>query len=362
MLDTENPHTGRVVRTIGATPESFDGEEFRNCNVIEFDSKIYVVSHRAILTLVVASGCNAKCKFCSNEITFTPSGPYLRWGPRLQRTASFALTAGVRKVAFTGGEPTLNPQGLIDLAAEVAPKFEKSRLHTNGFGLRKQVRTANGPSSLLDALIAARLTGVSVSVAHHDRNVNRHIMRFGPSWQGMSDDDLRHVAGHRSVNFTPRLSCVMTPEGVASVQDIFAYLEWGRSLGYHRFIFRSCSEIPESFRKPTAYSAYNSDNHIPIDNLVAELDRRSDLVKTFAQRKSDSKVDCYLWGDMKFDIDESSEEPNPDRKIRRLNVMTDGVTYVCWIDPLAVLFEDESPIAMNSMKREFKILSLPERR
>jgi molybdenum cofactor biosynthesis enzyme MoaA len=351
---------GRVRRTIGATPEVYEGEEFWNCNIVDFDSKTYVVSHRAILTLVVVSGCNARCKFCSNEVTFTPSGPYLRWGPKLERVTSFALAAGVRKVAFTGGEPTLNPQRLIDLVAEVGPRFEKSRLHTNGYGLRREVVTSAGRNSLLDALIAARLSGVSVSVAHHDPEANRRIMRFGPSWRGMSDEDLKYVSERRSAAFTPRLSCVMTPEGVATVRDMLDYMEWGRTLGYRRFIFRSCSEIPERFRKPTEYSSYNSDSHIAIDSLVVQLDRRPDLVKTFTQRKSDSRVDGYRWGDIEFDVDESSEEPNPDRKIRRLNVMPDGVTYVCWIDPMAILFEDELPLARKSMKREFGLLDIVE--
>ncbi|TDD15093.1 radical SAM protein [Nonomuraea diastatica] len=360
--DDSSSHYGEVIRTIGERPEPFEGEEFWNSNIIRFDAETYVVSHRAILTLVVVSKCNAACRFCSNEITFTPAGPYLSWGPKLQRVKSFALTAGVRKVAYTGGEPTLSPQRLFDLAQSVNPGFDKSRLHTNGIGLGKSVQTPTGRSSLLDGLISVGLSGVSVSVAHFDPDLNAAIMRFGPSWKGMTDADHRYVTQRDSARFTPRLSCVMTPEGVSTVSDMFDYMKWGRELGYRRFIFRSCSEIPEAFRKPTDYSVYNAEGHIPIDSLVAGLDQVPGLEKTFVQRKSDSKVDCYRWGDIEFDVDESSEEPNPDRKIRRLNVMPNGVSYVCWIDPLAVLFEDERPVAAESMKREFgslKILGQP---
>ncbi|MGP3928817.1 radical SAM protein [Nonomuraea sp. KM88] len=351
--DESCPHNGEVIRTIGERPELFEGEEFWNSNIVRFDAETYVVSHRAILTLVVVAKCNAACKFCSNEITFTPAGPYLSWGPQLRRVKSFALTAGVRKVAYTGGEPTLSPQRLLDLTRSVNPGFDKSRLHTNGIGLGKSVQTPTGQATLLDGLISAGLSGASVSVAHFDPDLNAAIMRFGPSWNGMTDADHRNVTQRGSTHFTPRLSCVMTPEGVSTVPDMFSYMEWGRELGYRRFIFRSCSEIPEAFRKSTDYSVYNAEGHIPIDSLVAELDQMPELEKTFVQRKSDSKVDCYRWGDIDFDVDESSEEPNPDRKVRRLNVMPNGVSYVCWIDPLAVLFEDERPIAAESMKREF---------
>jgi molybdenum cofactor biosynthesis enzyme MoaA len=358
VMDTEYPQRGAIIRSIGSQPERFEGTEYWNSNIVAFDSKTYVVSHRAILTLVVISSCNAKCKFCSNEITFTPSGPYLKWGPKLERVKSFALTAGVRKVAFTGGEPTLNPQALADLTSAMVPGFTKARLHTNGFGLRREVHTVDGQTSLLDALIAAHMSGVSVSVAHHDPAVNAKIMRFGRAWHGMTDDDHRYVTERAARAFTPRLSCVMTPEGVTTVSDMFDYMEWGRALGYRQFIFRVCSDIPEEYRKRTDYAFYNADSYMSIEPLAAELDRHPGIEKTYTQRKSDSKVDCYRWGDITFDVDESSEEANPDNKIRRLNVMPDGVTYVCWIDPRAVLFEEELPVALDSMKREFNGLDI----
>lgn len=344
---------GRVVRTIGPEGGKHAGAEYRNVNITEFDDRVYVFSHRAILTLVVVSSCNAACKFCSNEITFTPSGPFLQWGPQLERVKDFALIAGVRKIAYTGGEPTLNPQGLHDLMAAMNPGFARARLHTNGYGLFRDVATTRGQDQLIDALIRVGLTGASVSVAHFDAALNRKIMVLTKSWPGMSDDDLRAVASRGSGAFTPRLSCVMTNEGVHSVDQIFSYMEWGRDLGYRKFIFRTCSEIPDGFKKPTAFSEYNDANHFGLESTVAEVAARPGVELVYRQRKSDSKVDVFRWRDVTFDIDESSEEPDPDPKIRRLNVMPDGVTYISWIDPLATLFADERELAGQSMAREF---------
>jgi molybdenum cofactor biosynthesis enzyme MoaA len=344
-----------VLRTIGSQPEEFEGQLFWNCNIVSWDGQTYVFSHRAILTIVVVAACNAACRFCSNEITFTPSGPFLKWDERLKRVKDFALLAGVTKVAFTGGEPTLNPQALHDLVAAVTPGFRRARLHTNAHGLFKKVDTGNGARDLLPALIAKGLTGVSVSVAHHDQEVNRSVMRFARTWNGMPDAALAEIAAHRSEQFVPRLSCVMTHEGVNSMESMVEYMAWGRALGFRHFIFRSCSEIPSEFQKPTAYSEYNNVNHLSIEPIVAALDRSGRFEKVYQQRKSDSKVDVYRWDDVTFDVDESSEEADPDRKVRRLNVMPDGGAYTSWIDPLAVLFDDDRALAERSRRREFQL-------
>jgi hypothetical protein len=197
------------------------------------------------------------------------------------------------------------------------------------------------------------LTGLSISVAHFDPALNDQIMRLPRSWSGMSEDTLRTIAQYASDTFTPRLSCVMTAEGITNVTDIFRYLEWGRSLGYRRFIFRTCSAIPDEFQKDTAFSAYNESNAMSIEPIVEEIGARPGVIQTYRQRKSDSKVDVFSWEGLTFDIDESSEEVDPDPKVRRLNVMPDGVAYTSWIDPMSVLFEDDRETARRSMAREF---------
>lgn len=342
------------MRTITG-PEEHEGAVYWNCNIVRLDGCTYVLSHRAILTLVVSAACNAACKFCSNEVTFTPPGPFLRYDERLGKVRDFALAGGVRKIAYTGGEPTANPQRLYDLFARMTPGFDRSRLHTNGFGLFRPVESEGGEALLLDSLIHAGLTGVSISVAHHDPDVNRTVMRFKGAWQGMSDDDLRQVAARACGTFQPRLSCVFTHESVRTLDDVVEYLEWGRSLGFHRFIFRSCSQIPEEFQKSTEFSHFNSANYLSIDPIVDELDRRPGFERTFRQRKSDSRVDTYRWRDVSFDIDEASEEADPDLKIRRLIVMANGMAYTSWIDPLSVLFEEDRPAAAAAQQREFAL-------
>jgi hypothetical protein len=85
------------------------------------------------------------------------------------------------------------------------------------------------------------------------------------------------------------------------------------------------------------------------------VEQRSGVHRFFRQRKSDSKVDGYEWDGVRFEIDESSEEPDPDPKIRRLNVMSNAAVHTSWIDPLSVLFGDDYETANRAMAREFSV-------
>lgn len=351
-LDSKLPTLGRVVRIVGEEGEVIDGTWYKNFNLVEYEGVRHIFSHRAILTLVVTAACNAGCHFCSNEITFTPSGPFLCWSDRLARVKEFALLAGVTKVAYSGGEPTLHPQKLLDLVQGMSPGFRRSRLHTNGWGLHHQVEHSGRTVELLSALKASGLTGASISVAHHDLAVNRAVMALPKSWAGMSDEALAAIAAQAGPDFTPRLSCVMTGDGVSSVDDMIDYLEWGYGLGYRRFIFRTCAEIPDGFKKATEYSDYNDRNARSIEPISRELQSRLQAKLTYRQRKSDSKVDVLRWRDCVIDVDESSEEEDPDAKIRRLNVMTDGVAYTSWISPTSNLFADDRATAELSLAKE----------
>ncbi|MNV73408.1 hypothetical protein D3C71_1665550 [compost metagenome] len=60
------------------------------------------------------------------------------------------------------------------------------------------------------------------------------------------------------------------------------------------------------------------------------------------------------------DIDASSEEPDPDNKIRRLIVMPNTVAYKSWIDPHSNLFEDQTELAKFYARQELPELGRVE--
>ena len=128
-------NNNRIITRIGEEGRIIDGVSYKNVKVVSFEHHHYIVSDKAILTAVVTPSCNSNCRFCSNHITFTPTGQFLEWNKKLSRLIDFCKIAKIPKVAFTGGEPTLQPKRLVSLAGKVAPHFERVRIHTNGYNL-----------------------------------------------------------------------------------------------------------------------------------------------------------------------------------------------------------------------------------
>ncbi|HDR7544572.1 radical SAM protein [Bacillus sp. CH_442] len=340
-------------------PEVYKGTRYWNANLIEFEGKEYIVSHKAILTLVTVSSCNAACKFCSNDITYNPNGSYMKFNEELKRLLDFSVLGGINKVAFSGGEPTANPQKLYDLASHFIPNFKTSRIHTNGYGLMHSISNGEKQFSLLEGLMEKNLSGITLSIAHNNHDINQEIMRFNGRWKGLTESDIDNIINISNNELSIRMSCVLTSKGVKSVDDMLRYIEWGRSLGVKRFIFRSPSWIPSEYAKETAVTRYNRLNHVNIDPITDALDKHPDFKIKFSEHKTDSHVHVYTYNnDVTIDIDASSEEPDPDNKIRRIIVMANQVPYTSWINPHSYLFDNHQEIAMNAARKEFPKLEV----
>lgn len=331
-----------IIHKIGERTEQIGEYEYRNSKVVRFEGKTWVVSDKTILTVVALSACNSACQFCSNGVTFTPRGRYLKWGSNHERLMRFCFAAQIEKVAFTGGEPTLNPEALLALAGPFFRGVKKCRLHSNGFRILAPVKGSEGPEPLVVALVRAGLNGLSLSVAHHDRATNEQVMRHGTRWAGLDDEAIRRavtLGGERGLSI--RLSCVMTHIGVRCVKDIDHYLAWGRSLGVKRFIFRSCSPIPAEYSQKSSFSKFSTDNWIDIRPIIRVFAGRTEWTSIFSQEKTDSFVHVFRHEDgTVVDLDESSEQVDPDPKVRRLILMPDGYAYTSWLDNRTRLFEN----------------------
>ena len=338
-----------ILKRIGPEGQEIDGILYKNANIVRFEGKEYIVSHKAILTITVTEKCNAGCKFCFNGITNTPEGPFVSTDdPNVQRIKRFVSLAGVEKVAYSGGEPTLNPQKLYELVRDMNPGFQKSRINTNGIGLfRDVIREDGSKTTLLKAMEAVGLNGVTLSIAHYDLQKNREIMVLH-GWAGFSKDDIQRVVLETSNAISVRLSCFLTPEGVWTVDDILCYIRWGESLGVNKFIIRSGSTILDEYSKDTSYTVYNKESIVDIDPLVKELLSNHGFKQIFEQHKSDSHVHVLKRNNTIVDIDHSSEELDPDRKIRRFVLMPNGVCYVSWIDQTKTLFDEDRQRIMAS--------------
>jgi len=132
----------------------------------------------------------------------------------------------------------------------------------------------------------------------------------------------------------------MAPGGIDNFEEISKYLEYGISLGFSNFIFRAGSGIPGEFAKTTKFTDVNASASIDIDEMtkrMAELGYKD----IFSLHKTDAHLHVMKLGNVTVILDMSSEEEDPDQKIRRVIHMTNGVAYKSWIDPSQLLFDSD---------------------
>jgi len=332
----------RVLRVIGKDTEIIDGVTYKNANQIEFDGVTYVVSHKAVLTLHTTNECNACCGFCCNGITFSSKdNRFLEQTQSLHRAVDFAKLGGIRNIAYSGGEPTSKPQDLVELVTLTLPHFQKGILHSNGYGMFIEVEGNDGATRpLIEELVRLGIFGVTISRSHHDPQKNMMIMNFKGKFQGLTDEQLENFASLRSIFFSPRLSCLMTKGGIENFNDVLDYITFGEQRGIQRFIFRLATGIPDEFAKKTIYAETNRELKIDLDELKTFLENAG-FKETFSLHKSDSHVHSMRRGNIVVDLDQSSEEVDPDPKIRRMIFMPNDIVYTSWIDPSAILFRDD---------------------
>eukprot|EP00161_Ancyromonas_sigmoides_P004751 TRINITY_DN1494_c0_g1_i4.p1 TRINITY_DN1494_c0_g1~~TRINITY_DN1494_c0_g1_i4.p1 ORF type:complete len:308 (-),score=27.89 TRINITY_DN1494_c0_g1_i4:192-1115(-) len=152
------PQIGRILCSVGANsakngPKLPDGPELRH-----FLTDTFRRTHN-YLRISLTERCNLRCTYCMPEegVPLTPKRELLTSGEILRLAGIFAR-GGVTKVRLTGGEPTVRPDlpQLVRGIRNASPNIDSVTLTTNGIALTLGTR--------LDALLAAGLTGVNISL------------------------------------------------------------------------------------------------------------------------------------------------------------------------------------------------------
>ncbi|MGN6376784.1 MAG: GTP 3',8-cyclase MoaA [Sphingomonas sp.] len=124
------------------------------------------------LRISVTDRCDLRCRYCMAEhMSFLPRDRLLS----LEEIATIAdrfIARGVRKIRLTGGEPLVR-RGITDLAAQLGRHL--------GHGLDELAMTtnANRLDDHADALVAAGMKRINVSLDSRDPATFRHITRHG---------------------------------------------------------------------------------------------------------------------------------------------------------------------------------------
>jgi len=334
--------------SIDETGVNIDGVVYRNAEIIEYDKYVYIVSKKAVLTISITPICNAKCSFCYNGITFFPGvGVIDDSNSELLKVIDFSQAAGVRSVSISGGEPTLFPQQLLRIVEQLNGRFEGFiRIHTNGSRLLSKLTWHGKDGMLWEHLFKAGLKDISVSRAAIDPIVNDRIMRFrsGESYALNAFKEL--VAVHPD---TLRLSCYLTEGGVSSPDAMVAYIREGNEQGINSFVFRLSSAIPSEFAIPGEFSIGNSGPFIDT-NVFKDYLINLNYKLRFSRQEIDYDLFILEKDGAEVSIDRSSDVPDPDRKIRRILFMPNGLTYTSWLESSSFLFPDQSDL-MGSRTR-----------
>lgn len=303
--------------------EFIDGTWYKNAKVINFEDKSYVVSDKAVLTITATSICNAKCKFCYNNITYTPKGRYVDIHcHEFQRTLEFCRSANIKIAAISGGEPTLEPIKLLEMLELIKNDFKFIRIHTNGSNLLKKVLYNGLEKSLWQHISDYKMCQISISLVHYCLEKNRKIMNL--------DIDIFQILEQMKEQVNTRLSCYLDEAGI-KLEDVCKYIDMGLRYNVKEYIFRFSTDIPEDACLDSACTRNNKLAEQDIDMYAKVLQDYGFVIDVY-EKKTDSIIYILRRDDIKVDLSKSGEENDPDKKIRRVLYMPDDKTYYSWIN------------------------------
>jgi GTP 3',8-cyclase len=121
------------------------------------------------LRVSVTDACNIRCRYCmpATVNSFLPQSKLLSFDA-IERMVRVLVTAGVRKVRLTGGEPLMRPD--LDQLVDRLHRIE---------GLDQLAMTTNGMmlAGMIDSLVSAGLTHINISLDTLREEAFRQISR-----------------------------------------------------------------------------------------------------------------------------------------------------------------------------------------
>lgn len=202
-----------------------------------------------------ARPCSARCTFCSENLrplrTVAPAA-LLRPAPDyvdgLQRALA-ALRGVPLSWSLSGLENSDDAGWLLRLLATLQAAeqdgipVQDRVLYTNGAGFAQP-----RGNDVLDALERFGLDWIELSRHHHDGASNQAIMRFRADQPIATQPVFDSVARALAQRFALRLVCLVQRGGVASADDVSAYLRWAAGCGAGTVVFREFSRLDAGYR------------------------------------------------------------------------------------------------------------------
>ena len=158
--------------------------------------------------------CNAKCQFC----TFANDASNYNESKFIEVLKEITSKIKIKKIAFTGGEPTLYWDkfvSAVNLAHEISPNSELS-MNTDGLRLRK----------LMEDPISRIFKNIHISRHHFDDESNNKIFDTTTP----TSDELKWAQEQTEDKFQLQLSCNLIKGNIDTKEKIYQYLDWVNTL------------------------------------------------------------------------------------------------------------------------------------
>ncbi|MHA6719475.1 GTP 3',8-cyclase MoaA [Sphingomonas sp. RS6] len=208
------------------------------------------------LRISVTDRCDLRCRYCMAEhMTFLPRDAVLTL-EELALIAERFIARGVRKIRLTGGEPLVR-RNVLELVQRLGR-------HVGG-GLEELTLTTNATrlADHADALVAAGVRRINVSLDSRDPDRFRHITRHGDVAQVLGG-----IAAARDAGLRVKINMVAL-RGLND-DEIASMLEWAVSAGIDLSLIETMplGVIDED----------RADRFVPLTEVLRDLRTRFDLV------------------------------------------------------------------------------------
>lgn len=239
----------------------------------------------ANLSIYSAQKCNARCRFCVEELRPASRGTELALQKQIEtddalyferlRAVLVELAPLDPSVSITGGEPSLDPRLPAILQTIAAHDLRKRTLTTNGSGLLEM----RAGRRAIDWIAASGIQHLNISRAHVDAAANARLMRFDAAPSADALDEIVRTASAAAVRV--RLSCVLLRGAIDSLAGIIAYLDFAARLGVENVIFRQLMQTDPATVAANAVVRYSDRARVPLEPLLDQLsaDARFEFVR-----------------------------------------------------------------------------------
>lgn len=159
--------------------------------------------------------CNSKCKFC----TYADDASKYNEEKYIKVLNEVASKIPIRKIAISGGEPTLywdNFKNIATIAKKISPESELS-MNTDGFRW----------SQLLEDPISELFDYIQLSRHHYNDSINDEIFHSKTPSSGEIEETLKLCNDRHKIQFR----CNLIKGYIDSKEEVFKYLDWANSIG-----------------------------------------------------------------------------------------------------------------------------------